>query len=170
MEWLPESWGELRYQPETRLGNMRLQPLAPDQTRSARPSDSQDRAEANPSRLAAEAPGELTCTPGQASCSGCLLAGRGRPREAPSAGERQHPAFRFPIPDCFFVRHRRQSGLHLGAPAPLSVEYNQNPPFPSSPSLASNARPYNSIPSAPSLWLPPTSPPILRAPPTPTPA
>lgn len=58
----------------------------------------------------------------------------------------------------------------LGLLLPLVWNTTRTPPFPSSPSLALNARPYNSIPSAPSLWLPPTSPPILRAPPTPTPA
>lgn len=124
---LPESRGELGRQAESRLGNRRPRPSAPDQTRSAHSSDSQDRAEAHPSSPAAGEPGELTCTPGHASCSGRLLAGRGRPWEVP--GSWAAPAPR--LPSSHPESHFGLPSSSWGSCAPLLwIRTRTPPPFP----------------------------------------
>ena len=116
--------------------------------RSAHPALSQRCAKAGPSCLAAEDHGELTCIPGCASCTGCLLAGRGRPLEVP--GGRPPSDFPCTIIFCLTSAGRPASWCSCGLSA------TRPPPVPSPTSLSPNTQPCDSIPST-SLWLPYTS-------------
>lgn len=139
---LPESRGELGRQAESRLGNRRPRPSAPDQTRSAHSSDSQDRAEAHPCSPAAGERGELTCTPAHASCSGCLPAGRGRPWEVPGSRAAPAPC----LPSSHPESHFGLPSLSWGSCAPLAWITTRTPHLSSFLSLAPNTQPCNSLP------------------------
>lgn len=102
----------------------------------------------------------------------------GRPQRPGSA--RTLPSD-FPSGDRYLACHRQQSGLHLGAPAPLSVEYDQSPPpFPHVHGWPQTPSPITLFPlllacGSPFLCIAPSSPQpprpaFPRAPPTPTPA